>query len=62
MRLRQLTEAECYARCYGRVNRTERVTVVHLPVVGSPRITPGEELRLRFEALLDDRGPEAAAA
>jgi hypothetical protein len=29
---------------------------------GSPRITPGEELRLRFEALLDERGPEAEAA
>jgi hypothetical protein len=62
MRLRQLTEAECYARCYGGANRTERVTVVRLAMGGSPRITPGEELRLRFEALLDERGPEAEAA
>ena len=62
MRLRQLTEAECYARCYGSANRTERVTVVRLPMDGSPHITPGEELRLRFEALLDERGPEAEAA
>jgi hypothetical protein len=61
MRLRQLTEAECYARCYGGANRTERVTVVRLPL-GAAHITPGEELRLRFEALLDERGPEAEAA
>ena len=61
MRLRQLSEAECYARCYGGRERTDRVTVVRLPLHGE-RVTPGEQLRQRFEALLDERGPEAEAA
>lgn len=61
-RLRPLTEAECYARCYGgggddvRVLRIEprrsRIVV---------RLT-GEELRRRFEERLDAREPEVEAA
>ncbi len=61
MRLRQLSEAECYARCYGGLNPGEHVTVVRL-LPGEERVTPGEQLRKRFEALLDERGPEAEAA
>ena len=61
MRLRQLSEAECYARCYGGAPAGDRVTVVRLPLHGE-RVTPGEQLRKRFEALLDERGPEAEAA
>ena len=34
MRLRPLTEAECYARCYGG-HASERVTVVSLPARGT---------------------------
>ncbi len=61
VRLRELTEAECYVRCYGhgdpnvRVLKLERLTrptgVAHLS---------GEELRRLFEARLDAREPEAA--
>jgi hypothetical protein len=62
MRLRTLSEAECYARCYG-AHRDDRVTVVRRPP--SRRATPtsgGEALRERFEERLDARGPEAEAA
>jgi FAD/FMN-containing dehydrogenase len=62
MRLRQLTEAECYARCYRGGNATDHVTVVRLAVPDGGRLTPGETLRKRFEVLLDERGPEAEAA
>jgi hypothetical protein len=61
VRLRTLTEAECYARCYG--GHDERVTIVRRPA--RQRLTPrigGEELRERFEQRLDARGPEAEAA
>ena len=61
MRLRTLSEAECYARCYGGLS-DDRVTVLRLPASRADRITPGEELRKRFEERLDERGPEAEAA
>jgi len=58
-RLRQLSEAECYARCYGdrtwdsvRIVRVERREAVD-------RMT-GELLRRSLEAKLDEREPEAA--
>lgn len=61
MRMRSLTEAECYARCYGA--RDEQVRIVRLPP-RRPRydVKPsGEELRQFFEERLDDRAePEAA--
>ena len=62
MRLRPLTEAECYARCYGG-HGTERVSIVALPDrrARPPRLA-GEELRARFEGRLDSRSPEAEAA
>jgi len=62
MRLRTLTEAECYARCYGG-HRDDRVSVVR--VVRSPadrRALAGERLRELFEERLDARPPEAEAA
>jgi hypothetical protein len=60
-RLRPLSEAECYARCYGwRGDEVVRV----LPVEPRrPRYeTPvtGELLRTLFEDKLDSREPEAA--
>jgi hypothetical protein len=60
MRLRTLTEAECYARCYGS-SHEERIVV--LPAA-RPRNSSrdGDALRARFEARLDARGPEAEAA
>jgi hypothetical protein len=50
-----LTEAECYARCYGAWDPT--VTLVKLEA-RRPRFSTtvsGEELRRRFEARLDAR-------
>jgi hypothetical protein len=62
MRLRTLTEAECYARCYGGP-RGERVTVVRLlPGRTGRPVTRGERLRELFEERLDARGPEQEAA
>ena len=60
-RLRPLSEAECYARCYG--TRDEMVRIVE---VGPRRpryevLTTGEDLRRLFEERLDARvDPEAA--
>jgi hypothetical protein len=60
MRLRSLSEAECYARCYGG-HRTEQVVQVRLLPRPAPRTTiRGEDLRLLFEQRLDERGMEAA--
>jgi len=55
-RLRPLDEAAAYARCHG--ERDESVRIVHLP----PRrrryddlLATGEEIRRRFEELIDAR-------
>jgi hypothetical protein len=62
MRLRPLSEAECYARCYGG-HSDERVSVVRLPARGSRRAsTAGDRLRELFEERLDARVPEVEAA
>ena len=61
MRLRTLTEAECYARIYGG-HGDERVSFVRLLPRGARRVSRGEQLRGRFEERLDARGPEAEAA
>lgn len=62
MRLRPLTEAECYARIYGG-NGGEAVSVVRVPQRRSKHSTiEGELLRERFEERLASRGPEAEAA
>jgi hypothetical protein len=59
--MRSLTEAECYARCYG--SRDDMVKVLRLePRRPRYELKPsGEELRRFFEGRLDDRTePEAA--
>jgi hypothetical protein len=60
-RLRPLSEAECYARCYGGWDVT--VSVLRL---GPSRPRPvfaveGEALRRRFEEFLDARDPAELA-
>ena len=60
-RLRTLSEAECYARCYG--TRDEQVRILRLePRRPRNALRPsGEELRRYFEERLDRRiEPEAA--
>jgi hypothetical protein len=62
MRLRTLSEAECYARCYG-ARSEERVSVVRLvPQPTSFSSGAGDDLRALFEQRLDARGPEQEAA
>ena len=62
MRLRPLTEAECYARCYGD-RGGEVVSVVRLVAGEGPAARPtGERIRELFEERLDSRGPEVEAA
>jgi hypothetical protein len=62
MRLRQLSEAECYARIYGG-HGDERVSFVRVLKRRSTRSARmGEDLRELFEERLDERGPEAEAA
>ena len=60
MRLRTLTEAECYARCYG---DHDRVSVVRLlPGEEGRSVLRGEVMRERFEERLDARGLQQEAA
>jgi hypothetical protein len=61
-RLRPLTEAECYARCYG--GGGDDVRVVRIEPRRSRVVVrlSGEELRRRFEERLDRREPEVEAA
>jgi hypothetical protein len=62
MRLRPLSEAECYARCYGG-HTDERVAVVRLPLRRvKRRDLSGERLRQLFEERLDARELEDEAA
>jgi hypothetical protein len=59
VRLRMLTEAECYARCYGAP--TEAVSVVRIERRrrGLSSVS-GETLRREFEQRLAGREPAAA--
>jgi hypothetical protein len=61
-RLRPLTEAECYARCYG--GGGDDVRVLRIEPRRSRVVVrlSGEELRRRFEERLDAREPEVEAA
>ena len=59
-RLRTLSEAECYARCYG--ERAGMLRVVHVEP-RRPRYSvelSGDDLRTLFEEKLDAREAEAA--
>ena len=60
-RLRPLDEQECYLRCYGWVGEEDAVTVIRSDAE-SPEAAAvlTERIRLAFEALLDEREPEAA--
>jgi hypothetical protein len=58
-RLRPLSEAECYARCYGwRADDVKVIVVSRQPRY--PTEVSGEALRSLFEEKLDAREPEAA--
>jgi hypothetical protein len=56
-RLRPLTEAECYARCYGL--RDDKVAVIRVerPRRHRASTVSGESLRKLFEERLDARDP-----
>jgi hypothetical protein len=58
-RLRPLSEAECYARCYGS-GPGDTVKIVRVTPRRSYARMSGEELRRLFELRLDLREPEAA--
>jgi hypothetical protein len=62
-RLRPLSEAECYARLYGPSGESY-VTVIDIPRrIRSDSLfgVNGEDLRRRFEELLDEREPDPLA-
>jgi hypothetical protein len=64
-RLRPLSEAECYARCYGGWEPTVRVVRTRPPEPRRPLPTArmsGEDLRRLFEERLDLREAESEAA
>jgi hypothetical protein len=59
VRLRPLSEAECYARCYG-ARSDEHVTYIRIPTpVAAPRRNTREELNTFFSEWLDERAPGA---
>ena len=61
MRLRALTEAECYARCYGA--RDERVSVLHdLSDSTRPEAVAESQLRKLVEGRLAELGDETKEA
>jgi hypothetical protein len=59
-RLRNLSEAECYSRCYGQSEGTVRVVKVPPRLSRYQALVSGELLRTLFEEKLDQREPEAA--
>jgi hypothetical protein len=59
-RLRPLTEAECYARCYGEWEANVHVLRLEARRVTSSRLD-GEAMRLRFEELFEARDPHELA-
>ena len=60
-RLRSLSEAECYARCYGSWDAGVQVVRLQPRYSQAPIVLEGEALRRRFEEYLDARDPEALA-
>jgi hypothetical protein len=61
-RLRPLTEAECYARCYGASEGGVRVVRLQPRRPRFPPELDGETLRQLFEDRLDAREPGEAEA
>ena len=60
-RLRSLSEAECYARCYGGWEATVQVVKLGPRRPRHVLAVEGESLRRRFEEFLDARDPEELA-
>jgi hypothetical protein len=60
-RLRSLSEAECYARCYGGWDPTVRIVRLEPRRPRHTVLLEGEVLRQRFEEALNAREPHAAA-
>ncbi len=60
-RLRSLSEAECYARCYGGWDATVQIVRLEPRRPGRALLLEGEALRRRFEEFLDARDPEELA-
>lgn len=61
-RLRPLSEAECYARCYGGGGEEVRVVRIEPRRPRTLLRVTGEDLRRRFEERLDAREPIVEAA
>ena len=55
IRLRTLSEAECYARCYGAYDPTVTIVRVEARRPRFPSTVSGEDLRRRLEERLDSR-------
>ena len=62
MRLRTLSEAECYARCYGGWEPTVRIVKIEPRRPRPEGSVSGEDLRRGLEALLDAREPDEVEA
>ena len=60
-RLRPLSEAECYARCYGVSDAAVHVLRLEPRMSRHALVVEGEALRRRFEEFLDARDPEQLA-
>jgi hypothetical protein len=60
-RLRTLSEAECYLRCYGGADESVKVFRVERPERDDEMRLTGERLRRLFERKLDLREPGLAA-
>jgi hypothetical protein len=60
-RLRPLSEAECYARCYLGWEATVRVIGLEPRRPRHTVLLEGEALRRRFEEALDAREPDTVA-
>ena len=60
-RLRTLSEAECYARCYGGLDATVHVLRLEPRAPRQVLAREGEALRRRFEEYLDARDPHDLA-
>ena len=57
-RLRPLTEAECYARCYGGWEATVRIVRLEPRRPRTEVLLTGEAIRRRFEQLFETRDSE----
>jgi hypothetical protein len=60
-RLRTLSEAECYARCYGDHDATVHAVKMEPRRPRHPATVSGEDLRRRLEQRLDERLTAEAA-